>query len=57
MNENQQRSISQNSEPETSQALQAFTKALMVDFTWTMAGLLKEDKSTSPNQQPPHRKQ
>jgi hypothetical protein len=34
--------------------LKAFAKALMVNITWKMAGLLKEEKSDPRNQRPPH---
>jgi hypothetical protein len=54
MNDDQQKSISKNHELETSQELKAFAKALMVNITWKMAGLLKEEKSDPRNQRPPH---
>lgn len=54
MNNSQRKSLPKNSKPETSQALNAFAKALIVDLTWSMAGLYKARKSTPQTQQPPH---
>ncbi len=53
MNDDQQKSIPKTNESEKSNQLKALAKALMVNLTWSMAGLSKQGKLDRQKQQPP----
>ncbi len=54
MSDDQQKDRLKTNDLEASKDLKAIAKALMVNLTWTMAGLSKEGHSDSKNP-PPHR--